>query len=75
MLGRLGMTVEECFDEYLKLFERLAAQHDETGEAKSGSPAMIKSHILRATVSELVKARGLPLESGFRNKDNVSCYT
>ena len=74
MLGRLGMTVEECLDEYLKLFERLAAKY-ETAEADSGSSAMVKSGILRAAVSELVKARGLPLESRLRNGDNVSCYT
>lgn len=75
MLGRLGMTVDECLDEYLDLFERLSAEHTGTTEAESGSPPMIKSGILRATVSELVESRGLELTSMFRNDDNVSCYT
>jgi hypothetical protein len=75
MLGRLGMTVDECLDEYLELFERLSAEHDKTAEAESGSSPMIKSGILRETVSELIKARGLRPASQFRNDDNISCYT
>jgi len=37
--------------------------------------AIIKSGILKATVSELVKKQGLPINCEFRNEDNVSCYT
>jgi hypothetical protein len=75
MLGRLGMTVDECLDEYLELFERLAAASNDNNRADSGSTAIIKSGILKATVSELVQTRGLPLDGRFRNTDNVSCYT
>lgn len=75
MLGRLGMTVEESLDEYLELFERLAAEPNEKAKADTSSTAIIKSSILRATVLELVQARGLPSDVRFRNEDNVSCYT
>ncbi len=75
MLGRLGMTVDECLDEYLELFERLATESNEDARSDAGLAAMIKSDILRATVLELVQARGLPPDGGFRNEDNVSCYT
>jgi hypothetical protein len=75
MLGRLGMTVDECLDEYLELFERLAAEPNENARADADSTAIIKSGILRATVLELVQARGLPSDGRFRNEDNVSCYT
>jgi len=75
MLGRLGMTVDESLDMYLDLFEGLAANRDKIAESGSDSPAVIKSGILRATVSQLVKERGLPVNTSFRNEDNVSCYT
>lgn len=75
MLGRLGMTVDECIDGYLGLFERLSATHDESAEAESGSSPMIKSGILEATVSKLIKARGLLPSSKLRNDDNFGCYT
>ena len=75
MLGRLGMTVDESLDTYLNLFERLAANLENTAESQFESSAIIKSGILSATVSELVKKQGLPINCGFRNEDNVSCYT
>lgn len=75
MLGRLGMTVDECLDKYLDLFERLSSAQDETTKAESNSSQMIKSGILRATVSELIKARGLLPDSKLRNDENISCYT
>jgi hypothetical protein len=75
MLGRLGMTVDECLDEYLELFERLAVKPNENARAGADSTAIIKSGILRATVLELVQARGLPSDCRFRNEDNVCCYT
>ena len=75
MLGRLGMTVDESLDIYLELFERLAANLENTAESQFGSSAIIKSGILKATVSELVKKQGLPINCEFRNEDNVSCYT
>jgi hypothetical protein len=75
MLGRLGMTVDECIDKYLELFERLSKKHGETTKAESGSSQIIKSGILRATVSELIESRGLLPASKLRNDDNISCYT
>jgi hypothetical protein len=75
MLGRLGMTVDECVEEYLALFERLSAEHVGTTKAESGSSPIIKSGILRATVSEWVEARGLELTSMLRKDDNITCYT
>jgi hypothetical protein len=75
MLGRLGMTVDECLNEYLGFFERLVAEANENSGADTSSTAVIKSGILRATVSELVQARGLPSDGRLRNEDNVSCYT
>jgi hypothetical protein len=75
MLGRLGMTVDECLDEYLELFERLAVKPNENARAGADSTAIIKSGILRATVLELVQARGLPSDCRLKNEDNVSCYT
>jgi hypothetical protein len=75
MLGRLAMTVDECLDGYLELFERLAAESDKDAQADAGSTTIIRSSILRAAVSELVQARGLPPDGRFRNEDNVSCYT
>lgn len=75
MLGRLGMTVDECLDEYLDLFERLSAEHAGTTEMESGSSPIIKAGILRATVLKLVEKRGLEPTGMLRNDDNVSCYT
>jgi hypothetical protein len=75
MLGRLGMTVEDCIAAYLQLFERLSAKNDETAGAEYSSSQIIKSNILRTTVSELIEAQGLPAESKLRNNDNISCYT
>ncbi len=75
MLGRLGMTADECLDEYLNLFERLSTEHAGTTETEPASSPIIKTEILRATVSELVEARGLELTSMLRNDNNVSCYT
>lgn len=74
MLGRLGMTVDECLDEYLELFERLATEPNKSSRTDAGSATIIKSSILRATVLELVQSRGLPPDGGFRNEDNVTCY-
>jgi len=75
MLGRLRMTVDECLKEYLDLFRRLSAEHNENAEVEFSSSPMIKSRILKATVSELVKARGLLPGSRLRVDDNISCYT
>ncbi|KAF4631143.1 hypothetical protein G7Y89_g6995 [Cudoniella acicularis] len=75
MLGRLGMTVDECLKEYLDLFERLSTEHAGATDMESGSSPIIKAGILRATVLELVEARGLEPTSMLRNDDNVSCYT
>ncbi|KAH6681362.1 hypothetical protein B0J14DRAFT_633104 [Halenospora varia] len=75
MLGRLGMTVDECLDEYLDLFERLSAEHAGTTEMESGSSPIINAGILRATVLKLVEKRGLEPTGMLKNDDNVSCYT
>jgi hypothetical protein len=74
MLGRLGMTVDECLDEYLDLFESLSTEYAGTTEIESGSP-IIKAGILRATVVRLVEKRGLALTGKLRNDNNISCYT
>jgi hypothetical protein len=75
MLGRLGMTVDECLDEYLDLVEHLSAEHAEASETEPSPSPIIKAGILRATVSKLVEKRGLEPTSMLRNEDNVSCYT
>lgn len=75
MLGRLGMTVDECLDEYLTLFERLSADHNENARSEASSSSVIKSGILRAKVSELIEARGLLPASKLRDDKNISCYT
>ena len=67
--------MDECLEEYLELFERLATEPNESSRPDAGSTIIIKSSILRATVLELVQTRGLPLDGGFRNEDNVTCYT
>lgn len=74
MLGRLGMTVDECMSEYLDLFERLSAELDETTQAES-SPSQIRSSVLRETISGLLERRGLPQDMRLRNDQNVTCYT
>ena len=69
------MTVDECVEEYLALFERLSAEYVVTTEAESSSSPIIKLGILRATVLEWVEARGLEPTSMLKKDDNVTCYT
>lgn len=75
MLGRLGMTVDECLDDYLTLFERLAVKH--TTDHKETEPGFqaIRASILRASVLDMVQRRGLEPATLLRNDDNISCYT
>lgn len=75
MLGRLGMTVEDCLVEYLDLFERLSAEHTGATQIESASSPIIKASILKASVLQLVEKRGLEPTSMLRNDDNVGCYT
>jgi hypothetical protein len=75
MLGRLGMTVDDCLDEYLDLFERLSTEHTRATELGSASSPVIKASILKASVLQLVEKRGLEPTSMLRNDDNISCYT
>jgi len=69
------MTVDDCLDEYLDLFERLSAEPTVTTKIESASSPSIKASILNASVLKLVEKQGLESTSMLRNDDNVGCYT
>jgi hypothetical protein len=75
MLGRLGMTVDDCLDEYMDVFERLSPEHIDTTEIESATVPIIKATILKASVLKLVEKRGLEPTCMLRNDDNIGCYT
>lgn len=75
MLGRLSMTIDECLDEYIILFKKLAAKAQEakTNSGNEGQTVtQLDSAVLRKVIVELVERRGYKVDSVFYD-ESIRC--
>jgi hypothetical protein len=75
MLGRLEMSVEECIDAYTKMmmhvFEK-KANHSFIS-ILGGVKPRFSSKALENAVSQVLKARGIPINEKFENGTKLRC--
>ena len=75
MLGRLEMSVEECIDAYTKMMKLVfetKANHSFIS-VLGGVKPRFSSKALENAISQVLKARGIPVDEKFENGTRPRC--
>jgi hypothetical protein len=75
MLGRLEMSVEECIDAYTQMMKQVfekKANHSFIS-VLGGVKPRFSSKALENAISQVLKARGIPVDEKFENGTRPRC--
>jgi hypothetical protein len=74
MLGRLEMSVEECIDAYAKLMKHVFEKANRSFiSILGGVKPRFSSKALENAISQVLKARGIPVDEKFENGTRSRC--
>ena len=75
MLGRLEMSVEECIDVHTKMMKHVFEKKANRSfiSILGGVKPRFSSKVLENAISQVLKARGIPLNEKFENGTRSRC--
>jgi hypothetical protein len=75
MLGRLEMSIEECIDAYTKMMKHVFEKKENHSLVSifGGVKPRFSSKALENAISQVLKARGIPIKEKFENGTRSRC--
>lgn len=75
MLGRLEMSVEECIDAYTKMMKHVFEKKENRSfiSILGGVQPRFSSKALENAISQVLNARGIPVNERFENGTTSRC--
>ena len=73
MLGRLGMTVDECIDAYISLSDKIFQKQRHRVTMKGQVQGRFDSDVLERAIKEIVVGQGLAEDALFKDAPEATC--
>lgn len=77
MLGRLGMDVDDCIEQYISMFETVFGHkaHSIPVNLKGEIKSKFSSDVLRTAFTKVVTKCGLAADTKFNDGEKRDCHT